>query len=243
MRAAGVDVGLRTLDLVLLDETRAVLAVHGRLVPESLATVIADLDPDVVAIDSPPRWAPACGRATERELRRRNIQMYATPLELKLSPKGFHDWMKTGQAAFRALEGKFPLFEGNGFEDTAIEVFPHATAVVLAGQRSPRGARKHEWRREILRGQGVETAELRSPDLVDAALAALTGLRALEGKAAWFGQPCEGVIVLPRPPEEIGAWYSAPDATPVCSCGACGWRNPRGSNFCSQCGRPLAAGR
>jgi hypothetical protein len=48
-----------------------------------------------------------------------------------------------------------------------------------------------------LEARRVDVATLRSQDEVDAALAALTGLLALEGEFVAVGDPDEGVIVLP----------------------------------------------
>jgi hypothetical protein len=80
---------------------------------------------------------------------------------------------------------------------SAIEVFPHATAVVLSGFLPPTGMSPHAWRRTVLRAQSVDAAALRSTDQVDAALAALTGLFALERRFSAPGDPREGKIVLP----------------------------------------------
>jgi predicted RNase H-like nuclease len=78
-----------------------------------------------------------------------------------------------------------------------MEVFPHGSAAVLAGCLPPRGAKKKPWRERILATQGVPIGELATADRVDAALCALTGLLALEGKRFAPGDPKEGVIVLP----------------------------------------------
>ena len=56
----------------------------------------------------------------------------------------------------------------------------------------------------------METASLKSLDHIDAALAALTGLLALDGHACWQGEPSEGVIVLPCRTEDLKAKYVAP---------------------------------
>ena len=199
MRSLGVDVGLsKGLDLVLLDERREVIAFEARLAHASFRRVVLDWSPDIVAMDSPPRWAPPEGtRETERAVRRLGIQLYATPAEERRSLKGFHDWMIAGMEAFRAMEDLYPLFDGSSAGRHAMEVFPHATAVVLAGCLRPVEDVKHAWRRGVLAQRGVEDARLSSPDLIDAALASLTGLFFLEGEACWFGQPAEGVIVLP----------------------------------------------
>jgi hypothetical protein len=49
----------------------------------------------------------------------------------------------------------------------------------------------------VLVAGGVDAAGLRSMDQVDAALAALTGLLALDGRFSAPGDPTEGVIVVP----------------------------------------------
>src|SRR5690242_3079144 len=114
MKALGVDVGLKKgLDLVLLDENRLVLDLAPKLPHERFREVVLAWSPDVVAIDSPPRWAtPAGMRETERRMRRLGIQLYATPEETKRSTMGFHDWMIAGMDAFRAIEVHYPLFRG-----------------------------------------------------------------------------------------------------------------------------------
>jgi poly(3-hydroxybutyrate) depolymerase len=69
--------------------------------------------------------------------------------------------------------------------------------VVLAGCLPPREVRKATWRAAVLQTAGVAGEALRSPDQIDAALAALTGLYALAGRTTALGDPTEGVIVLP----------------------------------------------
>jgi hypothetical protein len=98
--------------------------------------------------------------------------------------------------------------------------------VVLAGGLAPKGTKKHAWRTAVLRTQGVRTDELTSPDRVDAALAALTGLLALDGKRFAPGDPTEGVIVVPSaslPASPYRAVARPPkDAQPLfhyCGCG------------------------
>ena len=62
VRSIGVDVGVRKgLDLVLMDERRVPLAVRSHVRPAEIGAFIDEFHPDVVAIDSPPRWA-ATGR-------------------------------------------------------------------------------------------------------------------------------------------------------------------------------------
>jgi predicted nuclease with RNAse H fold len=214
LKCLGVDVGLgKGLDLVLLDSRRAVLAVERRLAHERLREVVLRLAPDAVAIDSPPRWAsPAGARETERAVRRLGIQLYATPAPEKRSARGFHDWMAAGMAAFDSIADLYPLYDGGSPSRKAMEVFPHATAVVLAGALRPQGLNKHLWRRGVLERHGVDALSLRSPDLVDAALAALTGLLALEGRSCWLGLADEGVIVLPCLEAELPARFRREEA-------------------------------
>ncbi len=99
-----------------------------------------DLEPDVVAIDAPPTWASAGrSRLTERELRWFGIQCFNTPSDTRMAEHPFYEWMTIGFAAFRAIEESFPRYRGGSAKGTAIEVFPHAAAVVLAGCLPPRG--------------------------------------------------------------------------------------------------------
>jgi predicted nuclease with RNAse H fold len=197
------------LDLVLLDEQRRVCELARRLPHERFRDTVLEWAPDVVAIDSPPRWAsPEAVRETERLVRRLGIQLYVTPAEARRSAKGFHDWMIAGMDAFRAIEDHYTLFDGASAQHAALEVFPHGAAVVLARCLRPKEQPKHDWRREVLAAEGVLLTRLVSPDLVDAALAALTGLYALEGRACWLGLPAEGMIVLPCPADELPARYS-----------------------------------
>ncbi len=200
MRSLGIDVGVRKgLDLVLMDERRVPLAVRSHLRPVDVGSLIEELRPDVVAIDSPPRWA-ASGRSrrTERELAACNIQSFNTPSETHGRGNRFFAWMEVGFEVFGvANEHGFPTYGAGSPKGRAMEVFPHATTVVLTGTLPPRGVSKRVWRERVLHAQGVRTDELTSIDRIDAALAALTGLLALEGKRFAPGDPQEGVIMLP----------------------------------------------
>jgi predicted nuclease with RNAse H fold len=198
VRALGIDVGVRKgLDLVLLEGT-AVVETERRVRVDDLARLVDDLRPDVVAIDAPPAWASSGrSRLTERELRLFGIQCFNTPSDTRMAEHLFYEWMTVGFAVFRAIGGSFPRYRGGSVRGTAIEVFPHATAVVLAGCLPPKGVATHPWRRDVLRAHGVDTRGLRSADQVDAALAALTGRYALERRFSAPGDPREGQIILP----------------------------------------------
>jgi predicted nuclease with RNAse H fold len=200
VRALGIDVGVRKgLDLVLMDEDRTILESLRRVHLEDIAVTVGELGPDAVAIDSPSGWAlTGRSRLTERELRWFGIQCFNTPSDQRLAEHPFYEWMTVGFAIFAAIADSFPRYlTGSVVKGTAFEVFPHATAVVLAGALPPPKTRTHTWRREVLTTNGVDSVGLRSNDQVDAALAALTGVYALARRFSAPGDPREGRIVVP----------------------------------------------
>ncbi len=221
MRSLGLDVSARRgQHFVLLDGARRVLA-QGRLPgPEDLREALGRLAPHVVAIDSPPSFATkAALRGAERRLLDLGIRSFTTPGDPERQRGRFYDWMRAGHRVFAAAaRAGYPLYDGRGaVRHRALEVFPHATAVALRGSLPPAGCArrascKARWRRRVLEDQGVDTRALSSPDLVDAALAALTGLLALGGTAVSVGDPEEGVIVVPGPlPDRPFPREAAPD--------------------------------
>ena len=229
MRSLGIDVGVgKGLDAVLLDERLVPLQVRSHVRVRDLAGIVADLQPDVIAVDSPPRWA-ATGRSrlTERELAALNIQSFNTPSAAHGKGNRFFNWMQVGFEVFaRAADAGFPTYGAGSPRGKTIEVFPHASAVVLAGALPPKGVTKRAWREAVLRARGVRTDELSSQDRIDAALAALTGLMALEGKRFAPGDPSEGVIVVPAASLPATPYRHAArpprDAEPLFSYCACG---------------------
>ena len=123
-----------------------------------------------------------------------------------------------------------------------MEVFPHATAVVLSGALPPRETPKRDFRRDVLRARGVDVTGLRSGDQIDAALAALTALFAMHGECFAPGDPKEGVIVLPArtlPPPPFRRATRLPDPDPQqhlpglspCACGTPGCAALTASEF------------
>jgi predicted nuclease with RNAse H fold len=184
---------------VLLDQRLVPVHVSSRTHVGDVERLIRELRPDVVAIDSPPRWATSGrSRLTERELAALNISSFNTPSEEHGAGNRFFAWMEVGFEVFaKAAAAGFPTYAAGSPRGKALEVFPHATAVVLAGCLAPKGVRKRTFRTAVLRSEGVRTDELGTPDRVDAALAALTGLYALDGKRFAPGDPREGVIVVP----------------------------------------------
>lgn len=243
MRALGVDVSeKRGLDLVLLDDALRP-RVHGAATLEQLAARIREWKPDGIAIDSPPAWGVSGGsRQAEQALRKLGIQSYGTPSDPKKQEHRFFGWMRSGFAVFEACaQAGYPRYREGGVKRKAFEVFPHATSVVLSGALPPRGASKKDWRVAVLRARGVELAQLTSPDLVDAALAALTGLLALRGEFTALGDPAEGTIVLPErslpgKPYPRGGPIGSPDQLNLpglipCACEAPDCREMTSSEF------------
>jgi predicted nuclease with RNAse H fold len=243
MKALGVDVSeKRGLDLVLLDESLRP-RVRGQATLEQLHELLLKWQPDAVAIDSPPAWGRAGGsRQAEAALRRLGIQSYGTPSDPQKQEHRFFGWMKSGMAAFAVCEkAGFPRYHEGSVHGTAFEVFPHATSVVLSGALPPRGSSKKDWRSAVLRARGVELAQLTSLDLIDAALAAITGLLALRGEFVALGDPEEGTIVLPdrtlpeRPyprsrPQANDDQLNLPGLSP-CACEAPDCREKTSSEF------------
>jgi hypothetical protein len=205
-RAVGVDVSVRRgLDVVLLEGRRFADGPWSRVPPSELASLLSELNPDVVAIDSPPAWSvpPARARASEHGLARLGLRAFATPSDPAAAEHPFYRWMVEGFAAFAAAAAAgFELYlGGRNVRGTALEVFPHGSAVALRGLRPPRSvsrsvAQRRVWRTEALALAGVVDARLRTLDLVDAALAAVTGVMALEGDAFTVGDET-AVVVLP----------------------------------------------
>ena len=240
MRSLGIDIGVRKgLDLVVLDEdlvpapSRVEVMIDGDGVSiPSLRPAIEEASPDVVAIDSPPGWATrGRSRLTERELRRFGIQSYGTPTRDRGTHHQFYEWMRVGFETFRVADAcGYPRYGRERTRGTAIEVFPHATAVVLAGCLPPSGSSKRAWRAAVLERAGVAVGGLRSQDQVDATLAALTGLYASAGRVTALGDTTEGVIVLPTrrlpasafprctTPPTVDPQRRLPGMTP-CACG------------------------
>lgn len=196
-RAAGVDVGARKgCDVVIMDG-RSVITHEPGVFPETLAAMIEQHDPDVVAIDAPPAYArPGTTRASERQLIRRGIRLFVTPDEAH-GAIAWYDWMRVGFACFDAVSHFYPRYRGGDFVGSAFEVFPHATTVVLSDGLPDRDGPKAVQRRSVLEAQAVDTSTLRTIDALDAALCALTGVIALEGNACTLGDPDEGLIVVP----------------------------------------------
>lgn len=204
MRALGIDVSERRgLDLVLLDGTNPPLLRHHRQ-PAEIAASLREWEPEVVAIDSPPAWGTrGASRACERDLKRLGIQAFYTPSASRAGHP-FYRWMTVGIETHRVCgENGFARYGAGPVEGMALEVFPHASAVALAGclpKSSRTRSDKLSFRVPVLARHGIEARSWKSLDCVDAALAALTGLLALQRRFTAVGDPEDGVIVVPVQP-------------------------------------------
>ncbi len=211
MIAVGVDVAeaKKGLDVVAIGSDRRIVASWGRLSLEDVAALVNDeIRPQIVCVDSPSGWSKSgSSRQAERELAKMRISSFATGADP--GDHSFYRWMRVGFALFAAIADRYPLFEGDEPSGRAAEVFPHASSVLLAGRAKTQSETKVQFRRKVLRSRGIDESALPSIDRVDAALAALTGLLALEKKWTWVGDPLEGVILLPKQrPEPLPAGVS-----------------------------------
>jgi hypothetical protein len=111
----------------------------------------------------------------------------------------FYAWIRVGLEIYEGLSDLYPVYRGGDALGHAAEIFPHATAALLAGELPLSSGDKVEFRRRVLRERGIAEGQLPTPDQVDAALGALTGLIALMDGHDSVGDPDEGVILLPVP--------------------------------------------
>ena len=195
--SAGIDVGLlrgKGLDLVVLDENRRLIHCERRLRDLGYLTeLLSRFAPAIVCIDSPSDFAPAGERRlAELELLRRGINLYSTPSEERARP--FHEWMRDGFTVYAAIAHLYPRYRGGHVRGHALECFPHATTVALTGTLHP-FADKVRVRRALLAEHGIDETGLLGPDQVDAALAALTGVLALEGTYSVIGGDGDAMLV------------------------------------------------
>ncbi len=198
--AVGVDVAeeRKGLDLVALDSQRRIVASYGKLSVAAVAELVIDeLKPSIVCVDSPPAFSlSATTRQAERQLAR--LGFPAFPVGPDPGDHPFFRWMRVGFRVFAAISEKYPLYRNGDPRGCAAEVFPNAAAVTISGRRRRREETKTSFRRAALDAAGVAADRLPNLDRVDAALAALSGLYALEGSFAALGDPDEGVVVIPK---------------------------------------------
>jgi predicted nuclease with RNAse H fold len=196
----GIDVAeaRKGLDLVALDRHRQIVESRGRLTVDDVVEIVLSLRPRGVCIDSPSNWSRSGkSRHAERQLAAVGIRSYRIGPDPGDHP--FYRWVRVGIQIYERLSAAYPLYRGGDVAGTAAEVFPHATASLLAGELPATRGHKLKLRRRVLQEHGIADHDLPTPDRVDAALGALTGLIALEDGHCTVGEPNEGLIVLPVP--------------------------------------------
>lgn len=142
-------------------------------------------------------------RVCDYELIRRGMPLY----QVAASYETAAGWMQIGfdlaAALFRA--GYCLPLDRDDHQATLIEVFPDAAFVTLSGARPARKSGRaavagREQRQAILAAAGVRIdGSAHSHDALDAAAAALTGLRWRAQLGCALGDADEGLIVLPVP--------------------------------------------
>ncbi len=128
-------------------------------------------------------------------MRRNGINSFSAPHDP--GDHSFYHWMRIGFSTYASLSTSYPLYRAGSPAGTAAEIFPHASAALLAGKLHATGREKESLRRRVLGTHDVDDSDPPSVDRVDAALSALTGTLALEGTYTTVGNPDEGVILLP----------------------------------------------
>ncbi|MFP4514168.1 MAG: DUF429 domain-containing protein [Acidimicrobiales bacterium] len=209
----GIDVSAnRGLDVVVMAADRSIVWARDRVAPEDVEAMLREHGPGVVGIDSPPGPGSEPGRRTrqcEQQLRGLGINVFSTPSDPAQYATAFYDWVRVGARTFQAAaRAGYPRQErADEVEHRALEVFPHAADVALRGCLPPAGTMKRTttkraWRLESLRMAGVDPTGLclnargdPTLDSVDAGLAALTGLLALEGSYTAYGMAGDWVVV------------------------------------------------
>jgi predicted nuclease with RNAse H fold len=198
--SVGVDVAeaRKGLDLVALDSERNIVESRSRLTVDDVVEIAIALRPGVVCIDSPSGWSTSGrSRRAERQLAAVGIQSYRTPSDP--GDHRFYGWMRVGFEIYDGLRASYPVYRGGAVAGAAAEIFPNATACLLAGELRPANTPKVDMRRQVLRDCSIPEHKFHTPDQIDAALGALTGLIALDGGHSAVGDPDEGMILLPVP--------------------------------------------
>jgi predicted nuclease with RNAse H fold len=193
MRYVGIDPGASAIHCVVLDDARRI--VDGRVLAVQSLTDLAAVTEGAtaIAIDAPAalssaphvedpavspkfRSARCCEIALGRQYRL--WVPWVTPVAGAKVPS----WMQVGFQLYAELAAR---------GHTPIEVYPHAGFQLLAGSRLPKKTTLAGIQERIARleGQGIAASwmQLWSHDALDATLAALLALRAIQGTAVPVG--------------------------------------------------------
>jgi predicted nuclease with RNAse H fold len=181
---------------------REILARRRERDPVALAAWCAARAAVAVAVDAPCRWrppAPAPARSAERALAAAGIACYYTPTEERARARPFYSWMRPGADLYAALGPVFPLYRGESAPGpVCFETFPQAVACALAGDRvSARAADKRAVRAGLLRRAGFALSGGETQDELDALLCALAAEAFVRGGFRAYGDPADGLILVP----------------------------------------------
>lgn len=197
----GIDVSsTRGHDVAAIDPDRRLALLAKVRDLDALAVVARGLPPQsVVAVDAP--TGPSKGlvpgkqyRVAEEELHRMGVSVYPTPP----SEDDAASWMREGFAVFELLSKMgFPTFlSGSSRRGVAIEVYPHLTYRILAGDRRGQST-KLAWSRRAIGRRVAGVPKAATQDQLDAIAAALTAWYFSIDRWSAYGDPDEGVIVAP----------------------------------------------
>ncbi len=205
MIAIGIDVGgvKKGFHAVSLQNGVASVWDGANGTAERLALWCRSQDADVIAIDSPCAWARnGSSRRCERMLvvNDERLSCFATPERQRAEGREFYDWVRNGEALYRALISQgYRLYSDEETvcaRNVVFETFPHAVVCALEGRVIP-ARHKSETRRSLLTRLGIDHSVLNTIDHVDAALCAVAARSFALGNYQAFGDEIEGFIVIP----------------------------------------------
>jgi ribosomal protein S18 acetylase RimI-like enzyme/predicted nuclease with RNAse H fold len=215
--AVGIDVGGRRKGFHGAAVRGAeVVAGPERLVDVASAVAwVVDLDPAVVALDSPRTCASAgaSSRADERELARAVCGIRWTPERARLAGNRYYEWVEHGLELYAALAAV-----GLG-PDRVVETFPTAAWTIWAGARGK--VPRSEWSAAALADLGLAGLPDRrlSQDDRDAVAAALVARLHGEGATTAYGEivtPAARPDGRPAAPPRRARTSPAPPAVARC---------------------------
>jgi predicted nuclease with RNAse H fold len=185
MRWVGVDVGgqRKGFDVAVIDAMN-LLDLRGRLICAEGVAIVVDVEPCVIAIDSPRSCAPdgERSRACEREVAKQVCGIRWTPDAALVKASDYYGWIVQGLRLYGALDG---------LASEMIEVFPTASWTRWVGKRG--SCRRSAWTRSALPKLALADVPKRTnQDQRDAIAAAVTARQRTEGTTEVMGE-----IVVP----------------------------------------------
>jgi predicted nuclease with RNAse H fold len=195
----GIDIGgpNKGFHMAAVDAAGLVAGPERVIAVEDVVSLVGQLEPAVVALDSPRSYAlpGATRRASERLFADRKIcGIRWTPNEERVvaaqqAGSSYYEWIVNGARLYEALDAAAGSWE-------VIECFPTASWSVWAG---PRSGRRAAWTRRGLEALAISNLPTRrlNQDDRDAIAAALTARLYAEGGTETFGN--ELVVPTRRP--------------------------------------------